>query len=151
MSNATIQSALQTIIRGNSNFSDADVTLGDARLIDAGAPPYCVIFPGRLVESEFGYAYGEMIYTWDHNVYVYDRFTGDDYGDITTLRDSVIATLGQNFRLGQTDYTRAIVNGIGEIVGLFPEGGAEIPTFVIAPFTVRVMDHIDHSGGGDYP
>jgi len=151
VSDSAIQGYIQDLIQADDNFDDADVTLGDFRVLDRGSPPYAVVLPGAIVSGERSGDWSQVQLIWEHDVEVFERFLGDDYTDFVTARQAVVDVIGQNPTLGgQSGISNAHVALASRSKYLYPEGGADVPTFVFSTVTVRTVEEIVYDGSGEF-
>lgn len=151
MSDSAIQGYIQALIQADSRFSDADVTLGDFRVLDSGSPPYAVVLPGSIVEARRSGDWSQVQFVWEHTVEIFERFLGDDYTDFVTARQAVVDVLDANPTLGgQNGISNALVARATAPLYLYPEGGADVPTFVFSRLTVRTVEEVLYSGSGEF-
>jgi hypothetical protein len=148
MSDATIQAALQTLIRGLDRYTDANVTLGDFRRL-VGAR--CVIMPGALRDRRAG-DWAQTERTWGHYLHLWRQFSGDDVSDIVADRDAVIERLDAYPTLdGESGVT---VEGVesSEPQWLFPEGSGmnAKPTHVGFRIAVTTVEDYSVAGEGEF-
>ena len=150
---ATIQAAIQTIIRADStNFTSANVTLGDVRGLDKGLEnaSYVVIFPGTLTSGARGGDYGQVTEIWEHTVILYHRWRNDGYSTHTTARDDVMDIINANPTLGGVDgIANAVVTG-ATLGYLYPRGAGDSPTYVFTSFTVMSECWLLYANTGEF-
>lgn len=150
---ATIQAAIQTVIRADSdNFTSANVTLGDVRGLSGGLEDasYVVILPGTLTSGARGGDFGQVTQVWEHPVILYNRWRNDEYATHTTARDDILDIINENPTLGGTD---GIVNSIvsaATLGYLYPKGGGDTPTYVMTTFTVMCECWLLYANTGEF-
>lgn len=142
---ATIQSALQTVIQGlTSTFATADVVLGDLKVIGRGSAPYAIVLPGPM-RSERSGDWGQVRYRWTHYVEVWDRFTGDSYSAIVTAVQSVVDEINAHPSLdGTAGIVNCLVEARSELMYLWQKGQARttLPSFVGFRLTVGTIEEV---------
>jgi hypothetical protein len=150
---ATIQAAIQTCIRADStNFTSANVTLGDARGLDKGLETanYVVIYPGASAGARSG-DYGQITQVWEVPVVLFNRWKGDDYSTHTAARDDVLDVINSNPTLdGTGGITNAWVSAMTRPQYLYPRSGGDVPTYVLTEFTVTVVCELLYSNTGEF-
>jgi len=151
MSDSAIQGYIQTLLQADDSFAAADVTLGDFRVLDSGGPPYAVILPGAIVEARRSGDWSQVTFFWEHEVHVFERFLGDDYADFVTARQTVVDIVARNPTLGgNAGISNALVTRATSPLYVYPEGGADVPTFVLSILTVRTVEEVLYSGAGEF-
>lgn len=92
MSEATIQSALQTLFQGMSEFDNADVVINDWRLLDGSiqAAPFVIIESTDEISSIQRNQYAAT--TYNIKVYLFEAFTfwKETLDNFTTRRDAIL-------------------------------------------------------------
>jgi len=151
MGDSAIQGYVQDLIQADALFDDDDVTLGDFLVLDRGSPPYAVVLPGAIVEGLRSGDWAQVQLAWEHEVEVFERFLDDDYADFTTARQAAVDAIGQNPTLGgQSGISGAMVVRVSKPRYLYPEGGADTPTFVFSTMTVRTVEEVNWDGSGEF-
>jgi len=149
---ATIQAAIQDLIQAHASFADADVTLGDYRVLGRGSSPYAVIRPGSFRSSRPG-DWSQVQFIWEHPVEVWARFTGDDYSTITTARQAVVDQLDAYPTLNSTSgISLSTVRTSSEALYLWNRGQARdaLPAFVGFRLTVETVEERLYAGSGEF-
>ena len=82
-----IQERIQKLVQDTDLFEYHNVTLGNMRIIDRGAPPYCVIYPGGFDQPRLQFS-GNTLHqpVWTYPVDIVERFLDDDYTPIVDAR-----------------------------------------------------------------
>ena len=151
MGDSTIQGYIQTLIQADSSFADADVTLGDFRVLDSGGPPYAVILPGAIVEARRSGDWSQVQFFWEHEVDVFERFLGDSYTSFVTARQTVVDIIARNPTLGgNAGISNTLVTRATAPLYVYPEGGGDVPTFVLSRLTVRTVEEVLYAGSGEF-
>ena len=151
MGDSTIQGYIQTLIQADSSFADADVTLGDFRVLDSGGPPYAVILPGAIVEARRSGDWSQVQFFWEHEVDVFERFLGDSYTSFVTARQTVVDIIARNPTLGgNAGISNTLVTRATAPLYVYPEAGADVPTFVLSKLTVRTVEEVLYAGAGEF-
>lgn len=147
MSYATCESALITVLKLlTTSFGTTDVTAGDYRCLNNGAPNHAIVLPGGFGDN--GIAGGVSTRSWDLLIDLYKRFDGDSsYHDFAVLRDAVIAHLDKyptlNHAAGVT--VRTIISS-GDPRDIMDEYGKG-PFWVAQMLRVTVTDRAAVTGG----
>lgn len=152
MSDATIQAAIQTLIRAHANFANADVSLGDTRILTTGTPPVAVILPGPNAARRIG-DWAQVNYTWTHYVEVWDRFGPDDYSNIVTARQNVVDQLNAYPTLnGTSGVTLSTVTDSSAPIFLWQKGQSRDtqPLFVGFRLTVQTFEEASYDSSGEF-
>jgi hypothetical protein len=152
MSDATIQARLQTLLQALDNFADADVVLGDLRVLGRGSSPYAIIFPGPF-RSERAGDWSQVVFVWSFLVEVWDRFTGDSYTSIVAARQAVVDCIAKYPTLnGLSGVAHALVEASDMPIYLWQKGTSPDaqPTFVGFRLTVTCIEHVLYSGSGEF-
>jgi len=142
MSDATIQAAIQDLIQALDSFADAQVTLGDFRILGSGSPPYAVILPGSFEADRPG-DWGQERFVWRHPVEVWDRFAGDDYSSAVTARQNVVDQLQKYPTLnGTAGVSLSTVTASSEPIFLWQRGAVResMPQMVGFRLTVTTVE-----------
>ena len=150
---ATIQAALQTIIRADSgHFASANVTLGDVRGLDKGleSANYVVIFPGTLTSAARSGTGGQITQVWEHPVILYNRWRNDEYATHTAARDDILDIINANPTLGGTTGISNSVASGATLNYLYPRGGGDTPTYVLTTITVMTQCEIIYGNSGEF-
>jgi hypothetical protein len=148
MGDAAIQGYIQDLIQA-SDFDDADVTLGDFRVLDRGSAPYAVILPGEIISAERSGGWSQVKVTWEHTVVVLGRLLDDSYADFTAARQAVVDAIGENPTLGgQSEIKNAYVSAASE--PLYSDDGGDVPQFAFSRVTVRVVEDVSYDGSGEF-
>lgn len=151
MSDSAIQGYIQGLLQAETTFADADVTLGDFRVLDRGSPPYAVVLPGRIVSARRSGDWSQVQYVWEHEVDVFERFLDDDYADFVTARQTVVDVVGRNPTLGgHAELSGVFVSASTEPLYLYAEGGGELPQFVFSRVTVRSVEEVIYDQAGEF-
>jgi hypothetical protein len=151
MGDAAIQGYIQDLIQADSNFDDADVTLGDFRVLDRGSAPYAVILPGRIVSGARSGDWSQVRFVWEFPVEVYEDFIDDSYADFSTARQAVVDAIGKHPTLnGQTEIVDAYVSEAGLPQYVYGGDGGDVPQFVFSRVTVRVVEDVSYDGSGEF-
>jgi len=146
---SAIQGYIQALIQADSNFADADVTLGDFRVLDSGSPPYAIILPGSIEARRSG-DWSQVQFIWEHVVEVFERFLGDDYADFVTARQAVVDVIAENPTLGgNAGISNALVTRATSPLYLYPSEG-DLPAFVFSRLTVRTVEEVLYAGAGEF-
>lgn len=149
---ATIQSALQTILRAMTEFADADVSLGDYRTLGRGSQPYAIVLAGPFRSSRSG-DWSQVQFVWTHYIEVWERFMGDDYSAITTTRQAVIDEIAKYPTLnGTSGISGAIAESSGDPIYLWQRGQvrSSLPAFVGFRITVTTVEERLYAGSGEF-
>jgi hypothetical protein len=152
MSDATIQGAIQDLIQALATFDDAEVTLGDFRILGSGSPPYAVILPGSFEADRPG-DWGQVRFVWRHAVEVWHRFTGDDYSAAMTARQNVVDQLQKYPTLNSTSgVTLSTVTASSEPIFLWQRGAVResLPQMVGFRLTVTTVEDTHYAGYGEF-
>jgi hypothetical protein len=151
MSDANIQSYIQDLIQADSNFANADVTLGDYRVLDSAGAPYAVILPGRVVDAARSGDWSQVTFAWEHSVEVFAKFVDDSYASFTTARQAVMDAIGENPTLGgQAGITNSYVSAATEPLYLYSADGGDVPQFVLSRITVTTVEEVSYDGSGEF-
>jgi len=151
MGDSAIQGYIQTLIQADSAFASADVTLGDFRVLDSGGPPYAVILPGAIVEARRSGDWSQVQFFWEHEVDVFERFLGDSYTSFVTARQTVVDIIARNPTLGgNAGISNTLVTRATAPLYVYPEAGADVPTFVLSKLTVRTVEEVLYAGAGEF-
>lgn len=152
MGDATIQAAIQTLVQALGTFADADVTLGDYKVLGRGSSPYAIVLPGPFRGDRPG-DWGQVRYIWTHYVEVWERFTGDSYSAITTARQNVVDQLNKYPTLdGASGVKLATATASGDTMFLWQRGQtrAVLPTFVGFRVTLTTVEEVNYDGTGEF-
>jgi len=152
MSDSAIQGAIQGAIQALSTFDEADVTLGDFRVLGSGSPPYAVILPGSFRGGRPG-DWSQVQFVWRHPVEVWERFTGDDYSALVTARENVVAQLQAYPTLGGlAGVSLSTVVEAGEPIFLYQRGQTQdsLPAFVGSRLVVETVEEVLYDGSGEF-
>lgn len=152
MSDSTIQGAIQDLIQALATFDDADVTLGDFRVLGSGSPPYAIILPGSFRGARSG-DWSQVQFVWRHSVEVWERFAGDDYSAMVTARANVVAQLQAYPTLnGLAGVSLSTVVEAGEPLFLWQRGQARdsVPSFVGSRLVVETVEEVLYAGSGEF-
>jgi hypothetical protein len=150
MSSASVQTALQTLIRALASFDDADVTLGNWLVLDRGSAPYAVIYPGPFEIVDVSDDGAVVLIRWQHYIEVFAKWDPDGYASITTARAAVMNQLMIYPSLnGLTGIQRALIRDGSEIRTLYAED-AQQPSFHFVRLTHYADEEIRLSGQGEY-
>lgn len=150
MGSATIQARIQTLIQALSEFADADVTLGDFRVLDRGSAPYAVIYPGGFELLEKADDGSRMFIRWRHYVEVFATFLDDSYANIVSAREAVLNQLNKYPSLnGLNGILRSFVDAGEDLRYLYPPGG-DVPAFVFVRLTHLADELTDYVGSGEF-
>jgi hypothetical protein len=151
MSDSAIQGYIQGLIQADSNFDDADVTLGDFRVLDRGSAPYAVVLPGEIISAERSGDWSQVAFVWEHTVEVFERFIDDSYADFSTARQAVLDAIGENPTLGgQSEISQAHISGGTKPLYLYSDDGGDVPQFVFSRVTVRCVEEVVYDGSGEF-
>jgi hypothetical protein len=152
MSDAAIQGYIQDLLQAEALFANANVTLGDYRVLDSGSSPYAVILPGRIVQARRAGDWSQVQFVWEHTIDVVARFLGDDYSDLTTARQTVVDAINENPTLGgKSGITGSHVSAATEPRYIRPKGQPDaLPTFTFSRVTVRTVEDVLYAGGGEF-
>jgi len=152
MSDATIQAAIQTLIQALNRFEDAEVTLGDFRILGSGSPPYAVILPGSFEADRPG-DWGRVRFVWRHPVEVWHRFLGDDYASAMRARQDVMEQLQRYPTLnGTAGVSLSTVTASSEPIFLWQRGAVResMPQMVGFRLTVTTVEDTHYAGYGEF-
>jgi len=149
---ATIQAAIQTLIRALANFADADVTLGDFQVLGRGSDPYAIVVAGPFEALRSG-DYGQVTYAWTHYVEVWSRFTGDSLSGLVTARQAVVDQINKYPTLNSTaNITNSWASASDELMYLWQKGErtSALPSFAGFRVTVSTVEEIGYAGSGEF-
>lgn len=149
---ATIQAAIQDLIQSSSSFADADVSLGDYRILGSGSAPYAIILPGQFRAERAG-DWSQVQFIWEHPVEIWHRFAGDDYENVVTARTTVVDLLNTYPTLNSTSgISNSYVVESTEALFLYQRGQVRdsLPAFVGFRLTVRTVEERLYSGSGEF-
>lgn len=147
---ADIMTRLQTLLQALSEFSDADVTQGDFRVLDQGSAPYAVIYPGGFEVLQRSDSGEEMLIRWRHYVEVFATFLNDSYGNLVSARATVLNCLHSYPQLnGLKGILRAYVESGDDVRYLYPPQG-DVPAFVFVRLTHLAEEYVDYGGSGEF-
>lgn len=150
MSDVAIQEYIQDLIQSDASFGDADVTLGNFRVLDAGSPPYAIILPGEIISAERKGDWGQVDIIWEHPVEVFDRFLDDSYADFCAARQTVVDLIGRSPTLGgYSEIINSYVSGAPALRYLYQEEGDD-PTFVFGTVRIRTVEQVSYAGSGEF-
>lgn len=152
MSDATIQAAIQSILQALDAFADADVTLGDTRVLGNGSSAWAIVYPGPVQAGRSG-DWAQMDYTWTHRVEIWQRFSGDDYANIVATRQVVLDAIGARPTLeGTTNVVQATITEAGEPMFLWAQGQTADaqPQFVGFNVEIRTRERASYGGSGEF-
>lgn len=149
---ATIQGYIRTLIQASSTFADADVTLGDTRVVGNPGGPWAIILPGAL-RARRGGDWSQVLYFWDHPVEVWARFAGDDYSGLSTAVMAVCDAIGANPTLGgQSKIDDSLVTSASGPIWLMLKGQqpGTLPQRVGMRLVVSTVEERLYSGSGEF-
>lgn len=152
MSDATIQAAIQTLIRAHASFASADVSLGDFRVLTTGTPPVAIIVPGPLRARRAG-DWAQVNYTWTHYIEIWARFAADDYANLVTARQNVVDQINAYPTLnGTSGVTAATATASDAPLFLWQKGQPKgtRPQFVGFRVTVETIEEVSYHGSGEF-
>jgi hypothetical protein len=153
MSYATCEAAVQGFIQGLAAFADADVSLGDFRILNAGSPPYVVLVPSGFIHEEDGDG-GQRITEWDLLVYLFERHYGDgtESTNLKTRRQAIMDELDKYPTLnGVANVTMALVTRGREPQPVFERGaGPEADPVLLSQILEMVVIEKSVATGGQY-
>lgn len=147
---ATIQAAIQTMLRETSLYADSEVSLGDARIMGAGK--CAIIYPGPFESFRAG-DWSQVTYIWTHYIDIWRPFAGDDYADIVSDRQTVIDAIGANPTLsGVTGLTNAIARVSSGTRYLWPRNTPTTskPSHVGFRIEVQTTEERLYAGSGEF-
>lgn len=147
---ATIQAAIQTILRATSLYADSEVSLGDARIMGAGK--CAIIYPGPFESFRAG-DWSQVTYIWTHYVDVWRPFAGDDYSSIVSDRQAVIDAISANPTLnGTAGLTNAIARVSSGTRYLWPRNTPTTakPSHVGFRIEVQTTEERLYAGSGEF-
>jgi len=153
MSDAEIQGRLQTLIQALDEFDDADVTLGDFRVLGRGSAPYAIILPGpvRAVRDEDP---AHIEYTWTHTVEVWAQFQGDSLSGVTAARQAVLDMLATYPTLDDLDWINRGVTVVASDAPTYLWGKGQptdqLPHFVGFRIQVTTVEDRYYDGYGEF-
>lgn len=144
-----IYNRIYTLLQGATGFASANVTQGDFLILDKGAAPYCVIYPGPFTAEPITNTSARIF--WTYYAEVYEDFLDDDYTALTTARDAIVARLNSYPTLNQlTGVAYTIVTSGDDLIYLYPAGGADNPQFVGQRLSIEVIEKPSYGGLGEF-
>lgn len=152
MSDATIQAAIQTLIQALASFDDADVSLGDFRLLSTGTPPVAVVMPGSFRSSRVG-DWAQVTYAWTHPVEIWERFAADSYSNIVTAQQNVVDQINAYPTLnGTSGVTLSTATAGTDPLFLWQKKQARDarPLFVGFRVSVETFEEVSYDGSGEF-
>jgi len=152
VSDTTIQAAIQTLIQAHASFANADVTLGDTRVLNTGTPPVVIIYPGRCRVSRPG-DWAQVTYIWTHSVVLWDRHVPDSYSSIGDTRQSVLDHLNAYPTLnGTSGVSRSTASAGSGPTFLWRKGQPRDaqPQFVGLHVEVETVEEVNYDRNGEF-
>jgi len=150
MSDVLIQGYIQTLIRAHASFADADVSLGNFRILDRGSSPYAVVLPGRIVSGARSGDWAQVQLVWEHPVEIFERFLMDSYADFCAARQAVVDVIGKNPTLGgHAEISNSYISAGAALAYLYRDNG-DVPTFVLGALTIRTVEEVSYAGAGEF-
>lgn len=148
---ATVQEAIQDLLQATELYLDADVVLGDARVIGRGRQ-CAIIYPGSF-ESERSGDWGQVTFRWAGYIDIWRPFDGDDYSDIVSDRQTVVDTINANPTLAAAgDFTDAIAREGRDPQYLWPRNAPTTskPSHVGFRIQYLVVEERSYAGSGEF-
>ena len=148
MSYSPIEARIQTLIQARSAFDDADVTLGDYRVLDRGSAPYVVLRPGEFERVPHTFAGGRKT-EWTVIVELFEKHIGDgtEQTNLETHRQNIIDTADAYPTLNGLSGVHFASLSSGEIPRpVYDEDGSG-PFFLLQIMKWEVMELTTASGG----
>ena len=145
-----IESRFQTLLQGLAGtFATPDqVTRGDWRVLDRGASPVGILYPGTVTEDG-PIAAGATQYTWEVNLLlaVRDLADGASMGDLIKARDAVIAHLQKYPSLDALAGVQGVSRFSGGEIGDIRDKDTDVSYFLQTVLTWQVTSIETVSGG----
>lgn len=149
--NATIMAAIRALLQATSLYSDAQVTLGDSRIMGAGGP-CAIVYPGSFESWRAG-DWSQVTYRWTDYVDVWRSFQGDDYTDIVADRQTVLDTINAHPTLGGTaGIADATARAAGAPRYMWPRNAlpSSKPSHVGFRIEVQTIEERLYAGSGEF-
>lgn len=144
-----LSSALVSVITGMSEFSSADVTIGDERPVSKGRSNVVVIYPGPLSDNEVSHAIHTITWTTYIDLYVKKKQKSSaDWISLATKRDALVAQLIKYPNLGQSTYffTEHRIRTEGDVMGLYDKQDTG-PFHLVQRLIIETDESVDVTGG----
>jgi len=147
MSYATIVARAQSLIQALDTYADADVSLGDYRILESGSAPYVILRAGPL-ENVFRTPTRRQR-TWTIMVELYERMVGDgtEEANLTANREELVVLFDKYPTLNSlsADVTGAqIIGGDEPVIALHEKGGG---IWLMTILTLTVNEQYTVTGG----
>jgi hypothetical protein len=147
---ATVEVAVQTLIRAMTEFDDADVSRGDYKILDSGADDLAILTPGSFTKDETGQAGArKSLRNWSVIVDLFRKYLDDEttWINFVATRDALVDHLELYPSLNNT----AGVTLVGVEAGSDPseiyDDDDDGPFFIFQRIRVAVNERTDLSGG----
>jgi len=139
MSYTTVEAGVQAIIQGLSAFSNADVSLGDYRVLDSGGAPYVVLKPGRFEHAPE--TFQDFWTEWTVNIELFVKFWGNgtEYTNIKTNMQAIVDAFDANTTLSVTGVVFAYISGGEEPKQVYDKDGNG-PFFLLQTLTLQARE-----------
>lgn len=150
MSNALIRARVQTLLQAMTEFDDADVTLGNFRVLDSGSAPYAVIYPGGFQIIDRVNDGAETLIAWRNYVEIFATFLDDSYENIDSIRQAVIERLLTYPTLNALSGVVAATVSDGDDVRYLYAPQGDVPQFVYVRLTHVTTERVKKYGSGEF-
>lgn len=147
----TIAEAVQDIIQAMTRFADAEVTIGDDRVLDSGRVNVVIIYPGEFDAEEIAQDREDHIYTVDLDLFI--RWKGEpdkSWTEFIECRDDLITELRKWPMINQASLfiktADVFARSKPELVDDSQDRG---PFFIYQRISVMVRQEVQITGG-DY-
>jgi len=144
-----IAQAIQAILQGTTRFPDANVTIGDYRILNMGVNEAAIITPGAVPGNEED-GQNRQLVTWHTLVDLFERDQQDGtaWVDFYQERDDVIGTLQRYPNLNQTA-VEIVAYGIsadGDPAQIKSKDNAG-PLWIVQTLRIEITERVVVSGG----
>ena len=146
-----IAEAVQDIIQAMTRFADAEVTIGDDRVLESGRTNIVIIYPGEAETRDIAQNREDHIYTVDLDLFI--RWKGEpdkSWTEFVECRDDLITELRKWPMINQTSlFIKAVDIFARDKPDLVDDSQERGPFFIYQRISAAVTEEVEISGG-DY-